>query len=205
MEEGRAQVRALPANLIAVPPVKQATDFSCGAAATLSLLRYWRWDTYRTTSESTLYEALRTTDRDGTEPEPILEYLRAHAHLEAEYHHDDGTTIADLERAVDAGEPPIVDLQAWRDRPTPWRDTWDAGHYVVLVGYDADHLYVMDPSVLTPGPYAFLPRAELDERWHDLAGPEARRLERMVLFVRGAVLDRWRPEGQPTGSATRLG
>src|SRR5579884_4015519 len=33
----------LPANLLRVPPVKQNTDYSCGNAATLALLRYWRW------------------------------------------------------------------------------------------------------------------------------------------------------------------
>ena len=85
-------------------------------------------------------------------------------------------TVGQLERAVDAGQPPIVDLQAWRDTALPWRETWDAGHYVLLVGYDAERLFVMDPSIMTPGAYAFLPRAELDERWHDLAGPEDARL-----------------------------
>ena len=40
----------------------------------------------------------------------------------------------ELERAVLAGEPPIVDLQAWSDHDAPWISTWDAGHYVVLVG-----------------------------------------------------------------------
>ena len=63
---------------------------------------------------------------------------------------------------------------------------------MVLVGYDAEHLFFMDPSVLTPGAYAFMPRAELDERWHDLAGLDDRRLQRMVVFVRGEG-PRWAP------------
>jgi len=39
-------VTPLPQNLIRVPTVKQRTNFSCGNAATLALLRYWRWDAY---------------------------------------------------------------------------------------------------------------------------------------------------------------
>lgn len=192
----------LPANLIPVPVVKQVTDFSCGAAAALSLLRLWRWESYADVEETALHDALQTTDAQGTEPEPIAEYLSVAAHLRAEYRHGD-VTLAQLQAAVDRGEPPIVDLQAWRDRDRPWRDTWDAGHYVVLVGYDAERLFVMDPSVLTPGGYAFFPVAELDERWHDLAGPHEVPVERMSIFVPAAGI-RWRPSEVVGGLATRL-
>jgi predicted double-glycine peptidase len=193
----------LPANLVVAPVVKQTTDFSCGAAATLSILRFWRWDTYARVGERALHAALRTTGTEGTEPEPIAEYLCVHARLEARYRHTD-VTLAELEAAVDAGEPPIVDLQAWRDRDAPWKDTWDAGHYVVFVGYDAERLFVMDPSVLTPGGYAFFPRSELAERWHDLAGPNGARVERMTIFVRGHG-PRWMPPAGPREGATPLG
>jgi hypothetical protein len=132
----------------------------------------------------------------------MVEYMRAIAGLDAEYRHGD-VTLAELERAVDAGQPPIVDLQAWRDDARPWRETWDAGHYVILVGYDAERLFVMDPSVLTAGAYAFLPRAELDERWHDLAGTDNRRLERMAIFV-GGPGHPWMPDEPVETSATRL-
>jgi ABC-type bacteriocin/lantibiotic exporter with double-glycine peptidase domain len=145
---------------------------------------------------------LRTTETQGTEPEPIVEYLREIVGLDAEYRYGD-VTLAELEKAVDAGQPPIVDLQAWRDDARPWQDTWDAGHYVLLVGYDAERLFVMDPSVLTTGAYAFLPRAELDERWHDLAGMDEMRLERMAIFVRGRG-HHWVPDEPVETSATRL-
>jgi predicted double-glycine peptidase len=188
---------------VAVPTVKQETDFSCGTAVALSVLRYWQWDEYADVEEADLYAALRTTESDGTEPEPVAAYLRAEAKLEAEYRHGD-VTLAELEAAVDAGQPPIVDLQAWRDVDRPWRDTWDAGHYVLLVGHDAERLIVMDPSVLTPGAYAWLPRGELDERWHDLTGPGNERVARMTIFVRGRG-PVWRPDVPVVGTATRLG
>lgn len=187
-----------------VPAVKQGTEYSCGAAATLSLLRFWRGAAYAAVSERELFGLLDTTPANGTEPEPITAYLRGTAAaLDARYRHGD-VTLAHLERAVDAGQPPIVDLQAWRDVDLPWSDVWDAGHYALLVGYDAEHIFFMDPSVLTMGAYAYIPRAELSERWHDLAGPDNRRLERMTIFVRG---DRpsWRPDGELPTTATRLG
>jgi len=192
----------LPENLIPVPVVKQVTDFSCGAAAALSLLQLWCWERYADIEETSLHGALQTTDAQGTEPEPIAAYLSGPGHLRAEYRYGD-VTLAQLQAAVDRGEPPIVDLQAWRDRDSPWRDTWDAGHYVVLVGYDAERLFVMDPSVLTPGGYAFFPAAELDERWHDLAGPHEVPVERMSIFVPSAGV-RWRPSGAVGDVATRL-
>ena len=192
----------MPANRIPIPPVKQQTSYSCGPAAALSMLRYWRWETFSRVDEGALHMPLRTTETQGTEPEPIVEYLREIVGLDAEYRHGD-VTLAELERAVDAGQPPVVDLQAWRDDARPWQDTWDAGHYVLLVGYDAERLFVMDPSVLTTGAYAFLPRAELDERWHDLAGMDEMRLERMAIFVRGRG-HHWVPDEPVETSATRL-
>jgi hypothetical protein len=191
----------MPAGRLAVPPVKQHTNFSCGAAATLSLLRYWCWTRFSRVDEAALFPALGTTIAHGTEPEPMVDCLRR-AGVAAEYRHGD-VTVGQLERAVDAGQPPIVDLQAWRDTALPWRETWDAGHYVLLVGYDAERLFVMDPSIMTPGAYAFLPRAELDERWHDLAGPHEVPVERMAIFVPSGGA-RWRPPEPVTGAATRL-
>lgn len=184
-----------------MPTVKQETDFSCGAAAALSLLRFWRWEKYARVDEASLYAALETSHARGTEPEPIVETLRAQAKLEADYRHGD-VTLAQLLKAVDAREPPIVDLQAWRDDDRPWRETWNAGHYVILVGYDAERLFFMDPSVLTPGAYAYIPRDELEERWHNLSGHDDRRLERMTIFVRGQG-PRWTPD-TVEASATRL-
>jgi Peptidase_C39 like family len=195
----------LPGNLVSVPSVKQRTDFSCGNAATLAVLRFWLRDAYAHVDEAALYLPLETTRARGTEPEPIAAFLKGVAGLEAEYRYGD-VTIADLERAIDARQPPIVDLQAWSDDDTPWRDVWDAGHYVVMVGYDAHRLFFMDPGTLTPGPYAYLPRSELDERWHDLAGAHDDRVERMAIFVRGTS-PTWPAAStdESPGGATKMG
>jgi predicted double-glycine peptidase len=187
---------SLPVNLVQVPVVIQRENFSCGPAATLAVLRYWRPNEYASIEERALYAPLETTDARGTEPEPIAALLRRSG-LQAEYRYGD-VTVADLERAVDGREPPIVDLQAWTDHSAPYRETWDAGHYVVMVGYDSERLFFADPSTMTPHGYVFLPRGEFDDRWHDLAGERDDRVERMAIFVRGAappVIDRALPAG----------
>jgi predicted double-glycine peptidase len=195
-------VRAnLPRNLVRVPLVQQKQDFSCGVAATLLLMRYWCVDAYENATESDLYEPLKTTRANGTEPEPMVELFRRSG-LHADYR-SGNVRVDDLERAVDNGEPPIVDLQAWSDHGAPWRQTWDAGHYVVMVGYDDDRLYFADPSRATPNGYAFLQRGELDDRWHDLSGEHDTRLEHMAIFVRGTK--RWAPMSTDLPHATRLG
>jgi predicted double-glycine peptidase len=191
----------LPLNVVPVPIVQQAQGFSCGAAATLLMLRYWRIDAYARVEESALYEPLQTTHARGTEPEPMVELFRANG-LDATYRHGD-VAVEDLERAVDRREPPIVDLQAWRDFPLPWTETWDAGHYVVMVGYDAEHLFFVDPSRATPRGYAYLPRAGLEERWHDLAGERDLPHRHMAIFLRGTR--RWSPAEPPPPRATALG
>jgi predicted double-glycine peptidase len=191
----------LPRNLIQVPVVQQSQGFSCGAAATLALLRFWRIDAYARVEEAALYDVLRTTQARGTEPEPMAELFKRSG-LDARYRSGD-VRVEDLEHAVDAREPPIVDLQAWSDHAGPWRETWDAGHYVVMVGYDAERLFFLDPSRATPRGYAFLDRAELDERWHDLAGDDDVPVERMAIFVRGTR--RWEPTESPPDHVPRLG
>src|SRR5271170_4429432 len=72
----RAQAAApvLPATLVAAPLIRQATSYSCGAAALLSALRYWQ---AYSGSEAGLYSLLETTPKDGTEPPKIAEGARS--------------------------------------------------------------------------------------------------------------------------------
>jgi predicted double-glycine peptidase len=193
-------IASLPVNLVQVPVVTQRRDFSCGPAAALALLRYWRPEAYGAVDETDLYASLETTNERGTEPEPMEALLRRSG-LEAHYRFGD-VTVSELERAVDAREPPIVDLQAWTDHEAPYRETWDAGHYVVMVGYDDERLFFADPSTMTPHGYVFLPRAELEERWHDLAGSNDVPVERMAIFVRGPA--RRAPDVAPPPGAVKL-
>lgn len=168
---------ALPANALPVPLVRQATSWSCGAAALLAVLYYWRaYDG----NESSLWGPLDTTEKDGTEPDAIARVARAHG-LAAELR--EGVGVDELRAAVAAGRTVIVDLQAWRDDARRgWADDWDDGHYVVLVAVDGGRAWAMDPS--TDAGYAYLPLDELGARWHDV-DRAGRRFSRLAIFVSG--------------------
>lgn len=178
----------LPANVIPVPLVRQMVDYSCGDVAALALLRYWDPSDYASVGEADLYAPLHTTAQDGTDPQPITEYLKTVRGLSADFRL--GATVADLTAAIDHGEPPIVDLEAWRDDPgTPdvaeWAADWDDGHYAVLVGYDDRDFYLMDPS--TGDHYAYVPRGELEPRWHDVLTGSNAHIEHAAIFVRSSA------------------
>lgn len=180
----------LPADALAVPAVEQETDYSCGPATLLAVLRYWHKPVG---SEHELYASLHTTAKDGTEPYRLEAVARARG-LEAQYRV--GVTVDELRAALAAGTTVILDLQAWRDTRRPWRDDWDDGHYVVLLAMDGARLYVMDPSSDTG--FSWLTIDELLERWHDfeVRDGQRRNLSHMAVLVRGTTHDN-APRGRP--------
>ena len=178
----RAAEPRLPPQALAVPLMAQATNYSCGAAALLSTLVYWNapYDS----GEAGLYPLLDTTEKDGTPPDHIVavaEGFGLTAYL------NENMTLDDLGLALERGDTVIVDLQAWRTpgSTTPWVSNWEDGHYVVLVGMDAAYAYFMDPSSL--GAYAYVPLAELPDRWHDYEDRNGRvwRTRRLGIMIRG--------------------
>ncbi len=177
--------------LAAVPDVRQSTGYTCGAAALQAVLAYWGFPE----REDRLVARLGSTPDAGTRPDAIVRVAGEYG-LSAELR--EGLALADLEAALAAGTTVIVDLQAWRDREDlPWTEIWDDGHYVVLLGMDADRLYFEDPSLL--GARGTIPRAEFVDRWHDYEGEPPldasdRKYVRMAIFIRGG-----RP---PSGGAT---
>ncbi|HAH05975.1 MAG TPA: hypothetical protein DCM05_05495 [Elusimicrobia bacterium] len=152
----------MPKGHLPLPILMQETDYSCGAAALLSVLRYWQ---VFEGNERDLYGPLQTTPNDGTEPQSLAAFARKQG-LKAEM--KEKMTLEDLRAALKDGVTVIVDIQAWRDESeadTPWEDLWEDGHYVVLSAMDSKNAYFMDPSVM--GTYAFIPLSELPGRWHD--------------------------------------
>jgi predicted double-glycine peptidase len=173
----------LPADALKVPLFRQATGYSCGACALQSILCYWQ---VFVGQESQLYDRLGTTPKDGTAPEKLVEVARSFG-LTARM--QEGTTLEDLRKALAQGTTVILNLQSWPDAVTKaksWRETWEEGHYVVLVGMDKQYLYAMDPSVA--GAYAYIPKAEFLERWHDYESRTGTRREyhHLVVFIHGA-------------------
>jgi hypothetical protein len=153
----------LPERALGVPLVRQQQDYSCGPAAMSGVLQFfgvWKG------KEQELYKILETSTTEGTLPENLALGAR-HFGLIADV--EQPMTIERLRTLVGQGKLVILELQAWREgtrKRLPWRDDWDDGHYVVLVGIDRDFAYFMDPS--TSDAYTFMPLGELPERWHDI-------------------------------------
>jgi hypothetical protein len=166
-----------------VPDVRQSTGYTCGAAALQAVLAYWGTEE----REDRLAARLHSTPEAGTHP---LDILRGARELGLAAELREGLDLSDLERALADGTSVIVDLQAWRDRADrPWAETWDDGHYMVLLAMDAANLYFEDPSLL--GSRGLIPRAEFVERWHDYEGeppldPADRKYVHMAIFLRGS-------------------
>ena len=146
--------------LVPVPLISQSSPWTCGPAALMAVLVYFGvFDD----AESVLDEELGATPEEGTPVASIVAVARRHG-LTAEARTD--LTLDDLDGALSRGRAVIVALQAWPDAPvTDWRSRWEDGHYVVVVGLTGERVYVMDPSVRTG--YAYLPRGQFLDRWHD--------------------------------------
>lgn len=171
----------LPSDYLPVPLVPQATSYSCGAASLMAVLEYWN---VSDAPETSLFRALHTTKKDGTEEASIAQVAREKFGLRSEVR--TGLNLEDLRSALKDGTTVILDIQAWSDDPSPvWKNEWDDGHYVVLVAMDTDYAYAMDPSA--HGAYAYLPLIELLDRWHDAddRGGNLRRFENVGIFVHG--------------------
>lgn len=174
----------LPSSLFAsIPDVRQSTGYTCGASALQAILAYWGAEE----REDRLAARLHSTPEAGTHPLDILRVAREYG-LTADLR--EGLELSDLERALADGTTVIVDLQAWRDRTDlPWAETWDDGHYMVLLGMDAGSLYFEDPSLL--GARGTIPRAEFVDRWHDYEGEPPldasdRKYVHAAIFIRGS-------------------
>jgi len=172
-----------PSLLGGIPDVRQSTGYTCGASALQAVLAHWGTQE----REDRLAARLHSTPEAGTHPLEIVRVAREFG-LTADLR--EGLELSDLQTALVAGTTVIVDLQARRDRTDlPWTETWDDGHYMVLLGMDGENLYFEDPSLL--GSRGTIPRSEFIDRWHDYEGdppldPTDRKYVRMAIFLRGS-------------------
>jgi predicted double-glycine peptidase len=177
-----ASLPVSPPPLLPIPLVSQARPWSCGAAALMAALLYFRvYDD----AESILDAQLGVTAEEGTRVDSIVAGARRYG-LQADARV--GLTFEDLEQGLSRGDVVIVALQAWATRAvTDWRKNWEDGHYVVVVGLSRDRIYVMDPSVRTG--YAYLTRDEFLARWHDYDLDHGHRttFERLGIVLRGGA------------------
>jgi len=143
--------------LIEYPETRQAFNFDCGANALISMLVFAGLE-----EREDRISLLAGTTKAGTSIEGCLRVLRyyglphqARQRLRAD----------DLRKAIDAGHPTLLALQAYRESNRPYRDLWNDGHYVVSIGYDKRNIIFEDPSAFHR---TWLADEELHQRWHDV-------------------------------------
>ena len=158
---------------LSVPHVFQSTSYSCGAAALLSIFRYWRLPAE---SERQIMKPLGTNWKRGTEA-PTMAALARHLGLRADLVRR--MTIDDLRRRVRGGETVIVEFQA-RPSANARIDKHAYGHYVVVVTVDNGSVYFMDPRVRAPK-YGHVPIETFKRAWIDADG-----IRGLAVAIRGA-------------------
>jgi uncharacterized protein YvpB len=168
-------------NLIRLPLVKQTTDYTCGVASLRSVLLYYG-EEY---GERELAKILKADPVKGTGYQAILKFSnRRFADPDKrnfKMRKRTGMTIDDLKEQIDGGRPVIILIQAWAKPGVNWGKEWKEGHYVVVVGYDKENIYLMDPALI--GHYAFIPIGEFLVRWHDVDDFAKERLIRFGLVI----------------------
>jgi len=170
-----------------VPLVRQAYDYSCGAASLASCLYYWGVWSGR---EPELYPLLGT-NCDGTSGYSIIELAVSYG-LEVLYRNN--LKITDLKEYLDSGYTCILNIQAWGNYgpDTDFSEVWEDGHYVVLVNLINGFVDLMDPSVA--GRYARLSSSQFEARWHDWSDDGCSREYHTAILLRGEkVIDATQP------------
>ncbi len=169
-----------PKNLLDVPSVTQSTDYSCGAAALLSILYFYG---ERKLDEITLIKELKSSPETGTEIEPIVEFAKTKGLTVV---HKEKGTWDELKEHLAKKQVSLVSLQAWDEtsKEPNYIESWESGHYLVVIGMDENRIYFMDPASL--GTRGYLEKQDFLSRWHDV-GPTKNHLEQPVVFFTGTA------------------
>ena len=166
-----------PTVMLTVPDVRQSTDYTCGPSSLQAVLAYWGIEV----REDEIAKAAHATPADGSTRFALVKAARGYG-VTATLVQPMG--IPALEAAVRKGLPVIVAIQAWKDEPgVDYATDWDDGHYVVVIGFDKDHIYVEDPSIL--GSKGVMTRTEFLARWHDEDTGPSDHYEQLGIVVEG--------------------
>ena len=161
---------------------RQSTEYSCGASALQSVLSYWGRDV----DEAELMKLLQTTPEVGTYPENIVRGAQA---LGFEAQVKENLRLREVAEFTADGNPMIALAQVWRSQsgsaPAVAED-WDNGHYIVVLGVDANYVYFQDPYMRMSK--AFVPRRTFEAHWHQVMGGDLKRNPKLIhlgIFIRG--------------------
>jgi len=159
-----------------VPDVEQIEDYTCGPASLLAVLSTYGIDV----TEQELEKAADTDPEVGANITALARVARSFG-FKARY--ESNWTLRKLERELLRGHPVIILGQAWRegaDVKRPWREVWDAGHYMVVIGIDENHVYLEDPWI--KGSRGSMTHQEFVDRWRGWSDQNEKRWAQVVVI-----------------------
>lgn len=173
--------------VLEVPDVRQETDYDCGAAAALAVVRY-----HGVGDDSwSVADAMTALDTNATEGTPPYEIGRYMTRLGLPTATATGMTVDQLGAYCDQGWPVLVPVQALWCEPFD-QDRCCCGHWVVVTGVTnpsrgVKTVHVHDPSMGTVNVKA----DDFERCWFDTGktnpdgqnSPSVKRYERMGLAV----------------------
>ena len=163
--------------IIPYPETRQVFNYDCGANALVSVLVFAGLE-----EREDRVALLARTTHNGTDTEGIVRVLRYYG---LDFQARQRTNISDLRRAIDAGHPTLLTLQAYRESNRPYRELWDDGHWVVAIGHDKRRILFEDPSAFHR---TWLADEELRQRWHDMDRGKRIRQWGCTVLVKGQFL-----------------
>lgn len=177
---------------MALPLVKQTTDYTCGAASLAAVLQGFGFNV----TEKQLEIEMNVSHVDGTPFEEIVRASRRRGLLVSVVQWTDFNW---MHAVLLRGGVVIVPYQAWLDdddddAPIDWPIRWRDGHYSVVLGMDTDNVYLMDPSQ-NKGHYGYIPKQEFVLRWHDVDGSDdtGKTLMRMGISIERRMHSKTKP------------
>ena len=123
----------------------QVDSFSCAVQAVYSILNYYNINR----SHDEIASKLGTTEEDGTDTEPILNYLRS---LKLKVIINEKATIDTIKESINKLSPVLITIDDWE-------------HWVLIYGYSENRLFLLDSNkkrILNS-----IPHTEFLQRWDD--------------------------------------
>jgi predicted double-glycine peptidase len=171
----RVQYRTIPAGAIKIdlPNTFQLEGYTCGPAALMAIFAYYgvgpeeEWD----------LETTMKIDKTGSDPAHIIRAVKRYG---LAFEESRPMRVARLCELLDRGRPVMIMVQAWGERDS-YAKRWSDGHWIVAIGHDREGVYFEDPALYrTRG---FLSFEELETRWHDIEGPQRRKVEHYGIAI----------------------
>ena len=146
--------------LLDFPHTRQSFDYSCGPGSVQAVMAYYGED-FR---ESELIDFLNTDENEGTLIRDITNFFDLKGFSTTV---KQNMTTGELFSYIDNHIPVVVMIQAWgkeADFMNNYRDSWNDGHFAVVIGYTKKDVLFSDPALFTIG---YIPVQEFLDRWHD--------------------------------------